>query len=401
MGKGFMVMRFVASVMAFALVFSCGTQQASNASAGSESPAGFVSAAKSVPLPAASKGMKGMISSLDTAGNAILNIPVSDLLSGGFELGDGVAIDFSNGFKLKDVPYYNGYYGKNGDPLLRALPGHKFAAVCITNGSLSEAGGLKVGDTCVIRLSSKGKYHREQSINTLAYSDKRIDYESDAAFANFRNVKAGGIGKSRLYRSASPIDNSRSRAIYADQVMQGARVSFVLNLQDTRSEVNKYSESDDFRSSYYMRLFDTGRVILAPLPSDYASAEFKSKLAAGLRALADSNAKPPLLVHCIDGRDRTGFVIALFAALMGASYDEIADDYMVSYANYHGITKEKDAQRYSTIVANNIDVMLKLIAGVSDVRMISGDDMRNGAMRYLKGLGLNDDQIRKLVALLG
>ncbi|WP_315572647.1 hypothetical protein [Lancefieldella rimae] len=32
-------------------------------------------------------------------------------------------------------------------------------------------------------------------------------------------------------------------------------------------------------------------------------------------------------------------------ALCGASYDEMLDDYMISYDNYYGINKEKDKAR--------------------------------------------------------
>lgn len=38
----------------------------------------------------------------------------------GFNYGDSVDITFSNGFTLKDIPYYNGYYTQNGEELLVA-----------------------------------------------------------------------------------------------------------------------------------------------------------------------------------------------------------------------------------------------------------------------------------------
>ena len=47
----------------------------------------------------------------------------------------------------------------------------------------------------------------------------------------------------------------------------------------------------------------------------------------------------PCLIHCVEGKDRTGFVCALMLALAGASAQEIIDDYMITYYNYYGITK--------------------------------------------------------------
>ncbi|HAL18927.1 MAG TPA: hypothetical protein DCO86_04840 [Spirochaetaceae bacterium] len=381
---------------AFALCGAC----ASGSRVGADSSVGSVNVSETVAPKAAAKEVKGVITSFEKYGHAVLNIPIQDLLSNGFELGDGVTVEFSNGYRLKDIPFYNGYYVKKGEPLLRAYPGHKFAAVCINYGKINEIGGLKEGNACTIRLTSKGRYFREQALNSLSYSDNRSDYESDEVFANFRNVKVGDIGAGKLYRSASPIDNSHSRALYADQLVQGARISLVLNLADSRNDINRYTEKDDFKSSYYIRLFDSGRVLPLSLAVDFSSSDFKTKLVDGLRKLADMNASGPILVHCTEGKDRAGFVSALLEALMGASYEEIVGDYMLSYKNYYSITKEKDSQKYAVIVSNNIDEMLKVIAGVSDAKNLSREGLRNGAMRYLKSGGATEEQIRKIVSML-
>ena len=387
-------------VALFAIVFAFCSSCASRSDVGADTTVGSAKVSGALASKAATKEVKGVITSFEKYGHAVLNIPVQDLLSSGFELGDGVTVEFSNGYKLKDIPFYNGYYVKKGEALLRAYPGHKFAAVCINYGKINEIGGLKEGNACTIRLTSKGRYFREQALNSLSYSDKRSDYESDEVFANFRNVRVGDMGANKLYRSASPIDNSHSRAMYADQLIQGARVSLVLNLADSRNDINRYTEKDDFRSSYYIRLFDSGRVLPLSLAVDFSSSDFKTKLVAGLCKLADMNASGPILVHCTEGKDRAGFVSALLEALMGASYEEIVGDYMLSYKNYYGITKEKDPQKYAVIVSNNIDEMLKVIVGASDAKNLSREGMRNGAIRYLKSGGATDEQIQKIVSLL-
>lgn len=47
----------------------------------------------------------------------------------------------------------------------------------------------------------------ERTVESLYYlkSEKRSDYKTDEAFANFREVKVGGIKEKRLFRSSSPI----------------------------------------------------------------------------------------------------------------------------------------------------------------------------------------------------
>ena len=53
----------------------------------------------------------------------------------------------------------------------------------------------------------------------------------------------------------------------------------------------------------------------------------------------------------------------LLEALAGVSYQEIEADYTVSYANYYGITKEGDPDRYYIIAR---DLFHPLIAALFD-----------------------------------
>ena len=55
-----------------------------------------------------------------------------------------------------------------------------------------------------------------------------------------------------------------------------------------------------------------------------ASEEFRGKIAAGFMGLLEHDG--PYLIHCTEGKDRTGFVCLLLEAHCGASYEEIADD---------------------------------------------------------------------------
>eukprot|EP00038_Savillea_parva_P025932 m.50227 g.50227 ORF g.50227 m.50227 type:complete len:267 (+) comp7216_c0_seq3:205-1005(+) len=55
----------------------------------------------------------------------------------------------------------------------------------------------------------------------------------------------------------------------------------------------------------------------------------QSEIRATLLPLADPGAFP-VVVHCIHGKDRTGIVMALVLAILGASRDEILTDYALS-----------------------------------------------------------------------
>ena len=80
-------------------------------------------------------------------GGSYLDITIDEFNNLGFEYGDSVDVTFSNGYKLSDIPYYNGYYTKTNDPLVVAYPGYPYVYVCVNNGEpLWEIAGLKHGD---------------------------------------------------------------------------------------------------------------------------------------------------------------------------------------------------------------------------------------------------------------
>ena len=314
----------------------------------------------------------------------------------GYAYGDSVVVTFSNGFHLT-LPYYNGYYTKNGDPLLVAYPGYPYIKAAINNGDdLWEVAGLHEGDTASISFDMRGLYAAVQEARDVHYTDERNDYDSDAVFANFRGVTAGGIREGRLYRSASPCDNQHGRAPYVDALMQEAGVRFVLNLSDNGEKIEGYLADPDFQSPYFLSLYEDGAVEPIALNMNFGSKEFRQKAADGLAVMALHEG--PYLVHCTEGKDRTGFLCMLLEALCGASYEEIVADYMITYDNYYHITKETEPDKYNTIVANVLDPMVaSLVDSGLDFRTV---DLSVYAERFLTDGGMSVAQVAALKARL-
>ena len=126
---------------------------------------------------------------------------------------------------------------------------------------------------------------------------------------------------------------------------------------------------------------------------NYLSDEFAQKIAQGFIDMSEKEA--PYLIHCTEGKDRTGFVCMLIEALAGASYQEIADDYMVTYDNYYKITPEKEPVKYRTILEHNLDAMLQFMVG-------EGVDIKTAplagyAFVYLRNAGMTVEQINKFL----
>lgn len=91
--------------------------------------------------------------------------------------------------------------------------------------------------------------------------------------------------------------------------------------------------------SWRKGLFDNGDVDALDMSVNYRSQKFADKLVEDLRQMIVQDG--PYLIHCTEGKDRTGFTCALLEALCGASYDEMLDDYMISYDNCMELTKRK------------------------------------------------------------
>lgn len=120
----------------------------------------------------------------------------------------------------------------------------------------------------------------------------------------------------------------------------------------------------------------------------YASDEFKTSIVEGLTFMSEN--KGPYLFHCTEGKDRTGFFGALLESLMGASKEEIVEDYMQSYINYYGVNKGTDQYK---LISEDVLAMLKVIAGTDD---LDNANFASAAENYLLSGGMTSEQIEIL-----
>ncbi|MBQ2086103.1 MAG: tyrosine-protein phosphatase [Oscillospiraceae bacterium] len=342
----------------------------------------------------------------------------------GFSYGDSVDLFFSNGYTMEDIPYYNGYYVDPGQPLLIAYPGYKYIKAAINFGDdlwdkagiLTEslkaeisAGDLWVtagkvtgkelteNSSATVVLREKGKYLDIQNARDISYSDDRSKFPSDAVFANFRQFSMGSIAPARIYRSASPCDNQHNRASFVDAQIRQAGVNCILNLCDNDAKMKGYIEKDDFDSPYFLSLYSNGSIIPLALNANYTSDEFASKVADGFRKMTE--AEGPYLVHCTEGKDRTGFVCMLIEALAGAGYREMADDYMITYDNYYKINKNSEPEKYSVILEKSFDTMLQFLAADPDADL-EKTDFSVCARNYLLKAGMTESEIDSFILCL-
>ncbi|MBO4860221.1 MAG: tyrosine-protein phosphatase [Clostridia bacterium] len=316
----------------------------------------------------------------------------------GFEYGDSVNIAFSNGKTLEDIPYYNGYYVDIGEAVLVAYPGYPYIDAMINYGDdLYLALELDENCTADITLCERGKYAGVQKARDIQYSDEQGE-QSDIVFANFRAVNMGELKKDVLYRSASPCNDEHNRASVTDRLAAEAKIGFMLNLSDNESDILGFIAAETFDSPYFLSLFTSGKVAPLGLSANFKSESFGEKLAQGLEAVAQSEG--PVLIHCVEGKDRTGYVLMLLEALCGASYGEIVDDYMLTYDNYYGINKTSDPERYDIIKEKNLDVMISYMTGTPASEGFENADLAKSARALLIKTGMTEDSVNRLYSRL-
>ena len=366
-----------------------------------------------------------------------VNIPIKDFIALGFELGDACDVVLENDryrYEFKSVPLYNGYYTKTGDPMLCAYgyavkedrgddyqytrTDYPYLRFCFNNREMWNLLHLTTDMKATITLVEQGGYEYEQKLlGGLTYSNEFEDYEAkngvsrEEVFANFRAVKSDAIKENVLFRSASPFDNINNRAPYVDELAKENGIDYVLDLADSQKNIDGYKESDVWSElDYSQELLDHDQVCLMAMTAAYEGEAFQSALVNGLNSALDHNATK-ILVHCREGKDRTGFVGLILESLCGASYEEMLYDYMVTYDNYYNLTEASDKTAYDYIVELKFhDIVNYLLSfdpsleaqgdGTYDLASVTKENYATAARNFLAQAGMSEDNIQALTALL-
>lgn len=345
-------------------------------------------------------------------GNLYCDLKAEDFFEMGFGLGDLVKVKFLNQeLVLPVVPTYS--YVESGEPAIIAgltdtgAP-TGYISYAINMGNFTETYGIAAKkadeagnwwfEACegvtfpieiTFEMAEDDGYMAQYMLHDLSRTNAREDYAAltDNQFANFRSIGLGDLGKGTLYRSSSPVNPEIGRNDYADAAIEAAGIKTIVNLADSREEALAYP---GFAETYY----SGQNVIYLGLGVDFQADDFKAGLAEGLRFMAENEG--PYLVHCTEGKDRAGFVSALLSCLMGAGFDEMIADYMVTYDNYYGV--KPGSEKYDAIAESNIIKSLKLAFGVEN---LESANLAAEAEEYLASIGLTADEIAKLKGNLG
>ena len=353
------------------------------------------------------------ITSINNEGDIILGVTEKELLDAGFSVGDEVKVVIRSYDYSEKMPFFTSDSDSEPDECALIIDGKtaslSAAKSCFAededllyseNGSdgklvwEDQDGNNGVGTGVKIYLHEKGNYLRQYNMRNPERSNDRDDYSSGKRYANFREITAGTIGREVLFRSSSPINDAIGRAEYAAKRMEKAGIKTVINLSDSKSEAEKYIKKS--RNSYYKMLMEQGCVLTLDLNYDFDSEGFMKGMAQAAKFMSEHEG--PYLIHCTEGKDRTGLLSALLEALMGASVREMSDDYLSTYRNFYNYSS--DSEEYDYAKDKYLKEIYRAIADVDSNSELVGMDYHDAALDYLKDGGASDDVINRLIEKL-
>ncbi len=349
------------------------------------------------------------IAEISKYGNIVLTIDPEEMKKLGYEPADIITVRI--GDQEMDMPVGTAYTDvDSGEPVccykFSSTRNREETVLSVNSGNLVETMGVakifKISEdpgyryewedgmdentTVFLNMKEKQGFAEEYAMHQLGASrtNNREDYAhlSDAEFANFRAVSTTGMGKGILYRSSSPVNPAYQRNEHSDQAMLDAQIRTVMNMADSEGQMKAYS---DFALTYYAGC----DIIPLNMGMNFSSEEFRQKLAEGFRYIASHDG--PYLIHCNEGKDRTGYAIGLLECLMGADKEEITEDYMLTFYNFYGI--EPGTEQYQKTAESNL---LKTLAEAFHTESLDDVDLAESAEAYLAEIGMTADEIKAL-----
>jgi protein tyrosine/serine phosphatase len=202
--------------------------------------------------------------------------------------------------------------------------------------------------------------------------------------SNFREIRMGKISPKIVYRSNHPICNGKQ---VPDIILAAnyAKINTVINLADNIGTLITKTAA----CPWYRAIYERNSVIALNIRMqfDIMGKRFREKIKYGLQFMI--NHEPPYLIHCEAGIDRTGFLSLILESFMGANFDDIVKDYMLSYV---------DGDEYSEADYKNGSVfMVNMFSKIKGASFNSNEDLQCLTKKYLlEKIGLNNIELKTL-----
>ena len=385
----------LAALLALLLVLTTGCSQSVQVAPPQETAPGQVVQPDLEP-----RTLTGRVIGISPYGSLGLSITGKEMTQAGYALGDLLTVTVGDrtltlpyGTDCTDVDVGEALVRSQGNELTLTGNGIRFAvAHHIAEKHVAEEDhyhwvyheGTEMPLPVTISLQESGGYYEQWQLRHMDRSNSKQDYPdlTDEAFANFRAIETTGMGKGMLYRSSSPIDPALGRSDYADQASLRHNIRAMVNFADDRRQAASYP---GFGESYYA----WQNALYVGVGPDVTDPAFEEALVEMVRFLNSNDG--PYLIHGAEGKDRVGTVAALLECFMGASLEEVEQDYLLSYQNYYQV--DPDSPRGSLIAEANLRKTLTRLFVQED---LESADLAAAARTYLRTVGLTDRELDQL-----
>lgn len=331
-----------------------------------------------------------------------LECTVRDVRSLGCEIGDRVLIE-TNGHTY-DATFVSRYSGIGVMGAFLSIPDNPLNQhVCFGafNVKIWDHSQCKPGDTVTLKRNGVDPLFAKIP-HYVAGTPRHYDGSTTKeVFCNFRAVDTVGIRENAIYRSVSPYRAQTERSEIMAELYEKEDIGYILSLGDTESRVE--SCRSVYGDSYYpVKIYDEGKAIVMNVDSNFN--RVPSDLRKALLALLDTEDK--VVINCYQGKDRTGMMCTVLEVLTGSDYEEVMEDYMLSYINHYGI--EKGSEEYDVIRNIMFDRYLYVLehpeiveqVGTFDWSVLDGYvfDVEKIILTFLKDYaGMTDDEIKMVI----
>jgi len=350
------------------------------------------------------------VEDIDSYGMLVPSFTPKDLMDAGFQYADYLDVRIGDKIYLHNVPFTTGFneVGVMETCFCDYNGLGQMYGFGLLHGNFSQRIGGTIGDRIDITLSEKQGYRKTYDIMHSVYGYDPDAYPSKEVFANFRKVTTTGMADGVLYRSSNPLNpkDNAVRYAYVDTLARNVGIKTEIDLADTEMKIRTFMEMEGYLSTYCPALFTNKHTIALGLTADTYSSTFMEKFGAGLKFMIEN--EPPYLVHCNEGKDRCGFAILVLEALAGATYEEVAADYMQTLINFYKI--EKGDESYVLRQTLSIDRLVWLpenVDAVDDFTNIDWTkadpkkvDLHSAARNYVLGCGLTETECNTLESIL-
>ena len=329
-------------------------------------------------------------------GSVYLDLSLETFKTIGYETGDVALVKIGEN-QLFLVPFVEGHVSLGFHKIVLAGSSRDDSlALRMIEGNFAENYGITedfINQKVEIELYEKAGYLDEINKWDIGrMSSERTDFPdlTDEEFANHRMVTTTGMKKGVLYRTSSPINPMIKRSAIADAANKRAGVTTIINLSES-------PESAASREGYADSYYATVNHIEVNMNTNFGEEDFNTRLAQGLRFMIEH---PGVYeVNCIFGKDRTGFMIAVLECLAGATYDEVIDDYALTYSHYYPDYNNYTPieERNVTIAEGNLIAQMEYAYGVTDLK---NKDLKQATTDYLLNIGMTSEEIEQLTDYL-